>query len=304
MKEFNFAVWAILFGFTIYQLIRSIRIVPAQKAYIVERLGKYKNTLEPGFHILFPYIDKVTYIHDLREESIHVPPQMCFTSDNVRVEVDGVIYIQIMDPQLASYGVTDHRFAAIQLAQTTVRSVFGTLDLDRTFEERELINSKIMEVLAEVADTWGIKVHRYEVKNIVPPGSVRVAMERQMTAERERRAILATAQGEKEKHIRESEGLMNEMVNVSEGEKQKRINEAEGKASEIRSIADATASAIEKIADAISVEGGKEAVSLQVSEKYLSRLNGLARKETEVVLPADLMDVDSILSSIGLKKKA
>lgn len=300
MEYFNFVVWGIFFLILLVKILRSIRIVPTKSAYIVERLGRYTKTLGPGFHVLVPFMERVAYIQDLREETINVPPQSCFTNDNVQVEVDGVIYISAVDPVKASYGVTDYRFAAIQLAQTTMRSVIGTLELDKTFEERDIINSKIVGVLNEVGMGWGINVHRYEVKNIVPPDTVRNAMEQQMRAERERRAILAQSEGDRQSRINSSEGFKTEAVNKSEGEMQKRINEAEGKAREIESIAIATAEAIEKLAAAIVEEGGEKAVQLRLSEQFLNQLRGLAKPQTSVVLPTDLTRLDSLLAALGI----
>lgn len=293
-------MWVGFFGFTAVKFAQCIRLVPTRKAFIVERLGKYQRTLGPGLHVLIPFFDKVAYVQDLKEESIEVPPQECFTSDNVRVEVDGVIYISVMNPENASYGITDYRYAAVQLAQTTTRSVIGTLELDRTFEEREAINSRVVGVLSEVADSWGIRVHRYEVKNIVPPPSVRDAMERQMGAERDRRALLARSEGERQARINEADGRKMEAINRSEGEKQRRINEAQGRAEEILAIATATAESIRKVGSAMSIPGGSEAVRLQLSQRYLSKLSALAHPSKRVVLPADLTRVDDLLKAVGL----
>jgi regulator of protease activity HflC (stomatin/prohibitin superfamily) len=300
MNVFDMVVWGILLLMLLMKLVRSIRIVPTKSAYIVERLGKYSRTLGPGFHLLVPFFERVAYIQDLKEETINVPPQECFTTDNVQVEVDGVIYISVVDPVKSSYGITDYRYAAVQLAQTTVRSIIGTLELDKTFEERDLINSKIVGVLNEVGMTWGILVHRYEVKNIVPPASVKNAMEQQMRAERDRRALLAQSEGDKQSRINNSEGLKSEAVNKSEGEMQKRINEAEGRAREIESIASATAEAIEKLAAVITEEGGAEAVQLRLAQQYLFQLSGLAKAKTSVLLPADLTKLNSLLDAAGL----
>ena len=296
----NLGVWGICLGVLILQFFRSIRVVPTAKAYIVERLGKYSRTLGPGFHALLPFLDRVAFIQDLREMSITVPPQVCFTKDNVQVEVDGVIYISVVDPVAASYGIDDYLVGTIQLGQTTTRSVIGTLELDRTFEERDIISSKIVEVLSEAGQLWGIRVHRYEIKNIVPPTTVKNAMEKQVTAERERRAIIATAEGEKESRISRSIGMKAELINRSEGEMTRRINEAEGKASEIQSIAEATADSIEKLADAITQQGGDDAVRLQLSQKFLTQLGYLAKAETSVLLPADLTRLDELLGSLHL----
>jgi len=300
---FNMVVWGLIFLVLIVQFIRSIRLVPTRKAYIVERLGKYHKTLEAGFHSLLPFIDNVAFIQDLKEESMSVPPQECFTKDNVQVEVDGVIYISVTDPVKASYGVTDYRLAAVQLAQTTTRSVIGTLELDRTFEERDLISTKIVEVLTETGDTWGIRVHRYEIKNIEPPRTVKDAMEKLVTAERERRAIMARSEGDKQSRINRSEGLKAELINRSEGEMQRRINEAEGRAGEILAIAEATAESIGKMAGAIAQAGGKEAMRLELSTKYIKQLGALSGEEgrtADIILPADLTRIDTLLRSLGL----
>lgn len=300
MFYFNLTIWLIIVGIIIFKFIRSIRIVPQRMEYIVERLGKYHKTLRPGFHTLIPFFDNVTYIQDLKEETINVPPQECFTKDNVKVEVDGVLYISVMNAERASYGITSYHNGAVQLAQTTVRSVIGTLQLDTTFEERDLINIRILEVLAKTSEHWGIKVHRYEVKNIVPPESVKKAMEQQMSAERERRAMISKAEGEKGSRISQSEGLKAELVNTSEGEMQRRINEAQGRAQEIESLTTATAEALEKIAAAVSLAGGAEAVQLQLTEQYLDTIGYIGRPETSVLLPADLTHLNRMLASVGL----
>lgn len=301
MNPFDIAIWGGLLVYFLFKLVQSVRIIPPRVAAIVERLGKYNKTLLSGFHVLIPFVDKVTFVQELKEEAISVPPQDCFTHDNVKVEVDGVIYMIVTDPMLASYGVTDFRQASIQLAQTTIRSVMGTLELDRTFEEREMINQKIVSVLSEVGQTWGIRVLRYEIKNIVPPVSVKNAMERQMTAERERRAQIARSEGDMQANINNSEGLKAELINKSEGEKQKRINEAEGRASEIEALATATAHAIEAVAAAVIVPGGKEAMALRLTETYLDKLSGVARKDATVILPTDLTRLDEQLAAIGLR---
>lgn len=300
MNLFDLVVWGIIFLVLIFKILRSIRIVPTKSAYIVERLGRYTGTLGPGFHILVPFFDRVAFIQDLKEEAINVPPQTCFTTDNVQVEVDGVIYMSVIDPVKASYGITNYRFGSIQLAQTTMRSVIGTLELDKTFEERSIINLRIVGVLNEVGANWGITVHRYEVKNIVPPESVRKAMEQQMTAERDRRALIAQSEGDRQSRINNSEGFKTEAVNKSEGEMQKRMNEAEGRAREIESIANATAEAIEKVAAVIAQEGGAEAVQLRLSQQFLNQIGNLAKPETSVLLPADLTQVNKLLASVGL----
>lgn len=272
------AIWGLIFAIFVIKLFQSIRLVPTKSAYIVERLGKYHSTLDAGFHTLIPFVDKVAYIHDLKEETIDVPPQECFSSDEVNVEVDGVIYISVTDPVKASYGITDYRYAAIQLAQTTTRSVIGTLDLDRTFEERDVISAKVVEVLDQAGAIWGIRVHRYEIKNITPPETVKNAMEMQVNAERERRALLAKSEGDKQSKINRSEGVKAETVNRSEGEMQRRINEAEGKAEEILTLSRATAESIERLASVISAPGGHNALRMQLGEQYMKQLDGLSQK--------------------------
>ncbi|MBD3615241.1 MAG: paraslipin [Gracilimonas sp.] len=286
--------------YVMYQFVRSLRLVPNQFAFIVERLGNYHKTLGPGFHALIPFIDKVVYKQDLREETIEVEPQECFTKDNVKVEVDGVIYLSVMDPVNASYGVTNYRYAAVQLAQTTTRSVLGNMELDQTFEERAAMSKEVVKVLSEVEQVWGIKVHRYEIKNIVTPRTVQKAMERQMTAERDRRAIIAKSEGVKGSKINDAEGMRTEIINISEAEMQRRINEAEGYAEEILSIAEATAKSIEEVADALSQPKGKEAMKLQLSEKYLSVLSGLGRDENSVILPKDISNYDALMEGLSL----
>ena len=300
MNGFNLTVWGILFLILIVKFFRSIRLVPTKSAYVVERLGQYSKTLGPGFHALVPFVDRVAFIRDLKEVTVDVPSQECFTRDEVKVEVDGVIYMSVTDPVKASYGVTNYSFAAMQLAQTTTRSVIGTLELDRTFEERDLISSKVVEVLEKAGEIWGIRVHRYEIKNLAPPPTVKEAMEKQVTAERNRRAIVAKSEGDKQSRINTSEGRKLELINRSEGEMQRQINEAQGQAEEIQAIAEATAQSIEKIAAAISVPGGESSVRLQLAEKYLKNLRSLGREGTNVVLPADLTNLGALLKSIEL----
>jgi regulator of protease activity HflC (stomatin/prohibitin superfamily) len=291
-------IWGSIFLTLAYKFIQAICLVPTKSAYVVERLGNYRCTLEAGFHALIPFVDRVAYIQDLKEETIDVPPQECFSKDEVKVEVDGVLYIQVDDPVKASYGIDDYRFAAMQLAQTTTRSVIGTLELDRTFEERDLISAKVVEVLDKAGETWGIRVHRYEIKNITPPITVKNAMELEVNAERERRAILAKSLGDKQSRINRSEGIKMEKINVSEGEMQRRINAAEGRAQEILSIAKATADSVIKIADAISLPGGQTALEMQLSEQYLQQMQGLSREQTKVVVPGNVLDFNQWLSSL------
>lgn len=297
---FNFIFWGVAFFIIITKFISSIKLVPTKKAYIVERLGKYHKTLEAGFHALIPFVDEVTFIRDLKETTIDVPPQDCFTKDEVYVEVDGVIYMSIDDPTKASYGVTEYVFAAVELAQTTTRSVIGTLDLDKTFEERDVISSKVVEVLNAAGESWGIRVHRYEIKNISPPDSVKNSMEKQVTAERERRAILAKSEGDKQSRINRSEGKQMEMVNLSEGQLQKRINEAQGRAEEILMVAKATAESIEKIGGVLAAPGGQEAFNLKLKEKYLQSMSRLADGAVEIVVPGSINQFDGWVKNLGL----
>ena len=287
--------------FVLFRFFQAIRLVSTQTAHVVERLGVYKTTLEAGFHALVPFIDRVTNVLDLREEAIDVPPQECFTMDEVQVIVDGVIYMQVMDPVKATYGITDYRFAAVQLAKTTTRSVIGTLDLDRTFEERDVISAKVVSVLDAAGELWGIRVHRYEIKNLAPPDTVKYAMEKQVNAERERRAILAASEGQKQAAINRSEGEQLEAVNRSEGDKQRRINEAEGRAAEILSLAAATADSITKIASVVNREGGRQELELQLKEKYIATLSEL--KGSKVILPANLVAYEGWVENLGLDKQ-
>ncbi len=298
----NMVVWGVLFLTLIIQLVRSIRLVPTKSAYVVERLGKYNRTLAAGFHTLIPFLEQVRYIQTEKEQTIDVPPQECFTKDSVRVEVDGVMYISVNDPMKASYGVTEYRYAAAQLAQTTIRSIIGTIELDRTFEERDMISGRVIEVLSEAGEVWGIQIHRYEIKNIIPPKSVQEAMEKQVSADRERRAVVAESEGKMQARINRSEGLKMELINQSEGEKQRQINEAEGKASEILALARATADSITTVGEAISTEHGEMSFNLQLSQKYLGKVGNLAGSGTDVLLPVDLTRLNDLLDSVGLKK--
>lgn len=297
VSQFLLGLFAVYLTF---KFLQAIRLVPNQYAHIVERLGNYHKTLGPGFHALIPFLDKVVYKQDLREETIEVEPQECFTQDNVKVEVDGVIYLSVMDPVNASYGVTNYRYAAVQLAQTTTRSVIGQMDLDQTFEERAMMSKEVVEVLSEMEKPWGIKVHRYEIKNILTPRTVQKAMERQMTAERDRRAIIAKSEGVQGAKVNDAEGRRAEIINISEAEMQRRINEAEGWAQEIEAIAEATASSIEQIADALSQPHGTEAMQLQLKEQYLDVLGGLARDENQIILPKDLSNYDALMEGLSL----
>lgn len=274
-----------------------VKVVPQRTAIIVERLGKYRATFSAGFQVLIPFVDKIRYRHTLKEQAIDVPPQVCITRDNIAVEVDGILYLQVLDPQKASYGIDNYRFASIQIAQTTMRSIIGKLELDRTFEERETINVSIVEAVDKASEPWGVKVTRYEVKNISPPQSIRDAMEKQMRAEREKRAVIAESEGTKQAKINNAEGDKQELIKKSEGEMQKRINEAAGRASEIEQVAKATANGLRAIALAISEENGLNAVNLRVAEQYLVGFANLAKTNNTVILPTNLADVAGIVAT-------
>lgn len=280
-------------------VFKTARIVPQKMAFIVERLGKYAKTLDAGFHILIPFLDKVAYKHSLKEIAIDVPSQSCITRDNITVEVDGVLYLQVVDPVKASYGIENFLFASVQLAQTTMRSEIGKLELDRTFEEREHINTAIIQAVDKASDPWGVKITRYEIKNITPPQSVKDALEKQMRAERSKRAAIAESEGEREAKINVSEGFKQEAIKRSEGEKMKRINEAEGRSKEIELIALATAEGIRNIAAAIESPGGKEAVNLRVAEQYIKEFGNLAKENNTLILPANLADIAGIVGTVG-----
>ena len=288
-----------IFGFIVLiSLLRSVRVVPARTALVVERLGKYSRTLNAGLHVLIPFLEKVRYKHNLKEVAIDVPAQDCFTQDNVKVKVDGVLYIQVVDPVKASYGITNYEFATIQLAQTTMRSVIGKLELDKTFEERDQINGSVVQSVDLASDPWGVKVSRYEIQNIKVPPAILEAMEVQMKAEREKRAEIARSLGEMESKINRSQAVMEEVINISEGEKERMINVAEGRAQEIRSVAKATAGSIRQIAGAMDDVGGEEAAVLRISESYIDQLNNIVGDKSKVILPMDLTNMNDVLSNI------
>ena len=288
-------VGIIFLGFIL--IASMIKIVPQRTAIIVERLGKYRATFSAGFQVLIPFIDKVRYRHTLKEQAIDVPSQVCITRDNISVEVDGILYLQVLDPQKASYGIDNYRFASIQIAQTTMRSIIGKLELDRTFEERETINVSIVEAVDKASEPWGVKVTRYEVKNIIPPQSIKDAMEKQMRAEREKRAIIAESEGAKQAKINVAEGDKQALIKNSEGEMQKRINEAAGRASEIEQIANATANGLRAISLAISEENGLNAVNLRIAEQYLSEFGKLAKINNTLILPSNLTDIAGVVAT-------
>jgi regulator of protease activity HflC (stomatin/prohibitin superfamily) len=275
----------------------TVKVVPQQTAYVVERLGKFMAVLQPGITFIIPFFDRVAYKHNLKETALDIPEQICITRDNVQVRVDGVIFIQIVDPQKASYGIADYRFAVIQLSQTTMRSEMGKIELDKTFEERTTLNQAVVRAIDEAAIGWGVKVLRYEIKNITPPQSVLNAMEKQMQAEREKRAVILQSEGEKQSAINIAEGQKQKVVLESEGVRLRQINEASGEAEAIKSIADATAESIRKVAAAINDEGGLDAVQLRVAEQLVDQFGNLARTNNTLILPANFGDLASIIST-------
>jgi regulator of protease activity HflC (stomatin/prohibitin superfamily) len=277
-------------------IIKTAVVVPQQNAYVVERLGKYWGTLDAGFHILVPFIDTIRYRHSLKETAADIPEQICITKDNVQVHVDGVLYLKVLDPERASYGVNDYLFAISQLAQTTLRSEIGKIELDRTFEERTQINMHVVDELDKATEPWGIKVLRYEIKNITPPQDVLAAMEKQMRAEREKRAVVLTSEGERDAAINTAEGEKQQVIKASEAKKQQQINEAEGAAAAILAIANATAEGIRKVAEATQVPGGQEAVQLRVAEQYITQFGELAKSTNSMILPASVSDIGSMIA--------
>ena len=279
-------------------LFKTATVVPQRSEYIVERLGKYSKSLSAGFHILIPFLDKVAYKRSLKEEVLDIASQDCITTDNVSVSVDGVLYLQVMDSKLSAYGIDNYRLAASQLAQTSLRSVIGKIELDRTFEERESLNQQVVAAIDEAAQNWGVKVLRYEIKDITPPQSVMDAMEKQMKAEREKRAAIATSEGDRQSRINRAEGLKKEAIEVSEGEKQKRINEAEGQAKEIELVAYATAEGIRKIAESLSMAGGRTAANLRVAEQYIAQFGKLAKENNTMIIPSNMGDISSMVATV------
>ena len=277
-------------------IAKTAVVVPQQNAYVVERLGKYTATLGAGFHLLFPFIDVIRYQHSLKETAFDIPEQICITRDNVQVGVDGVIYIQVLDAQRASYGVFDYMFAISQLAQTTLRSEIGKIELDRTFEERSNVNIQIVNELDKASIPWGLKVLRYEIKNITPPQDVLAAMEKQMRAEREKRAQILTSEGGRDAAVNAAEGAKQQVIKASEARKQQQINEAEGEASAILAVAEATAEGIRKIAEAIRVPGGMDAVQLRVAESYIDQFGELAKTSNTMILPANAADIAGMVA--------
>ena len=289
-------VLLVLASLVLIIIAKTAVVVPQQSAYVVERLGKYAATLDAGFHMLVPFIDRIRYRHSLKEAAIDIPEQVCITRDNVQVSVDGILYLKVLNPQRASYGISDFHFALIQLGQTTLRSEIGKIELDRTFEERTNINIQVVNELDKASEAWGVKVLRYEIKNITPPKGVLDAMEKQMRAEREKRAVILTSEGERDAAINQAEGEKQQVIKASEAKKQQQINEAEGAASAILAIAQATAEGLRKVAETIQVPGGQEAVQLRVAEQYITKFGELAKTTNTLILPATVSDIGSMIA--------
>jgi regulator of protease activity HflC (stomatin/prohibitin superfamily) len=272
-------------------------VVPQQSAYVVERLGRFSGVLQAGFHILIPFFDVIRYRLSLKEVAIDIPAQVCITRDNVQVGVDGILYLKVLNPERASYGITDYVFAIVQLAQTALRSEIGKIDLDKTFEERTNINLQVVQELDKASEPWGVKVLRYEIKNITPPHDVLAAMEKQMRAEREKRAVILTSEGERDAAINKAEGEKQQVIKASEASRQRQINEAEGQASAILAVARATGEGIRQVAEAISKPGGIEATQLRVAENYIIQFGELAKKTNTMILPANVADTASMVAT-------
>jgi regulator of protease activity HflC (stomatin/prohibitin superfamily) len=289
-------VFFVLAVLVLIVIAKTAIVVPQQSAYVVERLGRYHATLSAGFHVLLPFVDSIRYRHSLKEMAVDIPAQVCITRDNVQVGVDGVLYLKVLNPERASYGISDYMFAISQLAQTTLRSEVGKIDLDKTFEERTNINTSVVSELDKASESWGVKVLRYEIKNITPPHDILAAMEKQMRAEREKRAVILTSEGTRDAAINTADGVKQEVIKASEARKQQQINEAEGQASAILAVAAATAEGIRRVAESITKPGGYEAVQLRVAEQYIGEFGELAKKSNTLVLPANVADVGSMIA--------
>ena len=290
-------VFALIALLVLFIVFKTALVVPQQSAFVVERLGRYHGTLNAGFHLLVPFVDVIRYQHSLKEQAIDIPAQVCITRDNVQVGVDGILYLKVLNPERASYGIQNYSFAIIQLAQTTLRSEVGKIDLDRTFEERTTINVQVVGELDKASEPWGVKVLRYEIRNIEPPADILAAMEKQMRAEREKRAVILTSEGQRDAAINTAEGEKQQVIKASEANRQQRINEAEGQASAIRAVASATAEGLRQVAGAIRTDGGMEAVQLRVAEQYVTQFGQIAQKTNTVVIPANLSDVAGMIAA-------
>jgi len=296
MDQGTFLLALVVAAVAVVILFKTAIVVPQQSAFIVERLGKYAKTLHAGFHILVPGIERIAYRHSLKESAIDIAEQICITRDNVQVGIDGVLYLQVMDPARASYGIADYTFAITQLAQTTLRSEIGKIELDRTFEERGRINTQVVSELDKASESWGVKVLRYEIKNINPPRDVIQAMEKQMRAEREKRAVILTSEGERDAKINQAEGEKQRVIKESEANRQQQINEAAGEAEAILAVATATAEGLRRVAEAIAGAGGREAMQLRVAESYVQQFGNLARTSNTLVIPANVSDIAGMIA--------
>ena len=295
MEIFTFGIIGLVV-LAIVVVAKTATIVPQQQAFVIENLGKYSRTLKAGFHILVPFIERIAYKHSLKEMAIDIPEQVCITQDNVQVGVDGVLYLQILDPNRASYGIADYTFAISQLAQTTLRSEIGTIDLDRTFVERATINANVVREVDVASDPWGVKILRYEIRNINPPRDVIEAMEKQMRAEREKRAVILESEGVRDANINRAEGDKQQVIKESEARRQSQINEAEGEANAIEAVATATAEGLRQVASAVASPGGNQAMQLRIAEQYITQFGNLAKEANTLVVPANLSDVSSMLA--------
>jgi regulator of protease activity HflC (stomatin/prohibitin superfamily) len=291
------AVFIIIVVIAIIFVARSVKVVPQQHAWVVERLGKYHATLSPGLNFLVPFVDHAAYRHSLKEIPLDVPSQVCITKDNTQLTVDGILYFQVTDPMRASYGSSNYIIAITQLAQTTLRSVIGRMELDKTFEERDAINASVVQALDEAARTWGVKVLRYEIKDLTPPAAILHAMQAQITAEREKRALIAASEGRRQEQINIATGEREAFIARSEGEKQAEINTAQGEAAAILAVAEASAEAIRKIAAAIESPGGEQAVQLKVAEKAVEAYSQLAQKNNTMIVPGNMTEVSALIAS-------
>jgi regulator of protease activity HflC (stomatin/prohibitin superfamily) len=295
--EGGLVVIVLLAIITLVVLAKTAVVVPQQSAYVVERLGRYSGTLQAGFHLLVPFIDVIRYRHSLKEMALDIPAQVCITRDNVQVQVDGVLYLKVLNPERTSYGISDYFFAISQLAQTTLRSEVGKIDLDRTFEERTNINTAVVAELDKATEPWGVKVLRYEIKNITPPADVLAAMEKQMRAEREKRAVILTSEGQRDAAINTAEGAKQETIKASEANKQQQINEAEGQAAAILAVATATAEGIRRVAEASQLPGGAEAIQLRVAEQYIGEFGKVINNADTIILPSNVADVAAMITT-------
>jgi regulator of protease activity HflC (stomatin/prohibitin superfamily) len=296
MDQGTFLLALVVAAVALVILFKTAIVVPQQSAFIVERLGKYSKTLSAGFHILVPGLERIAYKHNLKEAALDIAEQVCITKDNVQVGIDGVLYLQVLDPARASYGIADYHFAISQLAQTTLRSQIGKIDLDRTFEERATINANVVSELDKASEPWGVKVLRYEIKSINPPRDVIQAMEKQMRAEREKRAVILTSEGERDAKINQAEGEKQRVIKESEASRQQQINVAAGEAEAILAVATATAEGLRRVADAVAAPGGREAMQLRVAESYVAQFGNLARSTNTLVVPANLSDIASMIA--------